>query len=94
MKKSHWVSPRKRRKLWNGIVRQLKSFSTRPAGQLTRRNEWFRFIMMQWRPNPEICLYCIFCGAAVENAGQERRFIGGSQQISNRLKDKLGDRVK
>ena len=32
--------------------------------------------------------------AAVENAGQERKFIGGSQQISNRLKDKLGDRVK
>jgi len=49
--------------------------------------------MTQWRPNPEICLYCIICGAAVENAGQERKFIGGSQQISNRLKDKLGDRV-
>ena len=31
--------------------------------------------------------------AAVENAGQERKFIGGSQQISNRIKDKLGDRV-
>ena len=32
--------------------------------------------------------------AAVEDAGQERKFIGGSQQISNRIKDKLGDRVK
>ena len=32
--------------------------------------------------------------AAVEDAGQERKFNGGSQQISNRLKDKLGDRVK
>ena len=31
--------------------------------------------------------------AAVENAGQERKFIGGSQQISNRIKDKLGDKV-
>ena len=38
------------------------SFSARPAGQLTRRNEWLRFIMMQWWPNPEICLYCIICG--------------------------------
>ena len=32
--------------------------------------------------------------AAIEDAGQERKFIGGSQQISNRIKDKLGDRVK
>lgn len=31
--------------------------------------------------------------AAIEDAGQERKFIGGSQQISNRLKDRLGDRV-
>ena len=31
--------------------------------------------------------------AAVENAGQERKFIGGSQQISNGIKDKLGDKV-
>ena len=32
--------------------------------------------------------------ADIEDAGQERKFIGGSQQISNRIKDKLGDRVK
>lgn len=32
--------------------------------------------------------------AAIEGAGQERKFVGGSQQISNRLKDRLGDRVK
>jgi len=32
--------------------------------------------------------------AAIEDAGQERKFIGGSQQISNRIKYKLGDRVK
>lgn len=32
--------------------------------------------------------------AAIEDAGQERKFSGGSQQISNRIKDKLGDRVK
>lgn len=31
---------------------------------------------------------------AIENAGQERKFIGGSQQICNRIKDKLGDTVK
>ena len=30
---------------------------------------------------------------AIENTGQEMKFIGGSQQISNRIKDKLGDRV-
>lgn len=29
--------------------------------------------------------------AGTENAGQERKFVGGSQQISNKLKDKLGD---
>lgn len=32
--------------------------------------------------------------AAIEDAGQERKFMGGSQQISNRIKDKLGDRVQ
>ena len=32
--------------------------------------------------------------AAIENAGQERKFSGGSQQISNKIKDKLGDMVK
>ena len=32
--------------------------------------------------------------AGVENAGQERKFAGGSQQISNRIKDKLGERVR
>ncbi|EDO40503.1 predicted protein [Nematostella vectensis] len=31
--------------------------------------------------------------AGVENAGQERKFVGGSQQISNKLKERLGDRV-
>ena len=31
--------------------------------------------------------------AAIENAGQERKFIGGSQQISSRIKDKLGNMV-
>ena len=31
--------------------------------------------------------------AGIENAGQERKFIGGSQQISNKLKDLLGDKV-
>ena len=31
--------------------------------------------------------------ADIENAGQERKFVGGSQQISNRIKDRLGDRV-
>ena len=33
-------------------------------------------------------------GSACEDVGQERKFIGGSQQISSRIKDKLGDRVK
>lgn len=32
--------------------------------------------------------------AEIENAGQERKFVGGSQQISNKIKHKLGDRVK
>ena len=32
--------------------------------------------------------------AAIENAGQERKFSGGSQQISDKIKDKLGDMVK
>ncbi|XP_067042168.1 amine oxidase [flavin-containing] B-like [Acropora muricata] len=31
--------------------------------------------------------------AAIENAGQERKFSGGSQQISNKITDKLGDMV-
>ena len=31
--------------------------------------------------------------AEIENAGQEMKFIGGSQQISNKIKDELGDRV-
>ncbi|KAK3743992.1 hypothetical protein QZH41_010806, partial [Actinostola sp. cb2023] len=31
--------------------------------------------------------------AGIENAGQERKFVGGSQQISDKLKDKLEHRV-
>lgn len=32
--------------------------------------------------------------AETENAGQERKFVGGSQQISNRIKEKLKGKVK
>lgn len=39
------------------------------------------------------CCDGILRSASADNGGQERKFIGGSQQISNKIKDKLGDRV-